>query len=163
MSNIALTVNGTRRNFDGDPEQPLLWFLRDGLRLTGTKYGCGVAQCGACSVHFNGELLRSCSLPVSAVKPSDRILVSASSKRTQKSYEHPEWRESVWVGLLYDAGMNQRQADADGNSLVTVGEALRFAGYWAEVVTFYQRPYGRQSPRTAGMPVRGWTLADPPA
>ncbi len=95
--------------------------------------------------------------------PSDRILVSASSKRTEKSYEHPEWGESIWVGLLYDAGMNQRKADLDGNSLVTVGEALRFAGYWAQVVTFYQRPFGRQSPRTAGMPVRGWTLADPPA
>lgn len=95
--------------------------------------------------------------------PSSRVLVSASSKRTQKSYEHPDWRESVWVGLLWDAGMNQRQADADGNALVTVGESLRFAAYWAEVVTFTQRPYGRQTPRIAGMPVRGWTLADPPA
>lgn len=95
--------------------------------------------------------------------PSDRILVSASSKRTEKSYEHPDWGESVWVGLAFDAGMNQRQADADGNAVVTVGEALRFAGYWAQVVTFHQRPYGRQSPRVAGMPVRGWTLADPPA
>lgn len=95
--------------------------------------------------------------------PSDRVLVSTSSKSTQKSYEHPDWRESVWVGLLWDAGMNQRQADANGNALVTVGESLRFATYWAEVVTFHQRPYGRQSPRVAGMPVRGWTLADPPA
>jgi hypothetical protein len=95
--------------------------------------------------------------------PSDRVLVSTSSKRTEKSYEHPDWRESVWVGLLWDAGMNQRQADADGNSIVTVGEALRFATYWAQVVTFYQRPHGRQTPRVAGMPVRGWTLADPPA
>jgi hypothetical protein len=95
--------------------------------------------------------------------PSDRILVSTSSKRTQKSYEHPEWGESIWVGLLWDAGMNQRQADANGNGIVTVGEGLRFASYWAQVVTFYQRPHGRQSPRYAGMPVRGWTLADPPA
>jgi hypothetical protein len=95
--------------------------------------------------------------------PSDRVLVSTSSRSNQKSYEHPDWRESVWVGLLYDAGMNQRQADADGNAIVTVGEALRFASYWAQVVTYYQRPHGRQSPQVAGMPVRGWTLADPPA
>ncbi|HUR14623.1 MAG TPA: caspase family protein [Mycobacteriales bacterium] len=95
--------------------------------------------------------------------PSARVLVSTSSKRTQKSYEHPHWRESVWVGLLWDAGMNQRQADLDKNALVTVGESLRFASYWAEVVTYYQRPHGRQTPRVAGMPVRGWTLADPPA
>ena len=95
--------------------------------------------------------------------PSWRVLVSASSKRTQKSYEHPQWGESIWVGLLWDAGMNQRQADADADSIVTMGEALRFATYWAEVVTYYQRPHGRQSPRVAGMTVRGWTLAAPPA
>lgn len=95
--------------------------------------------------------------------PSPRRLVSTSSKATQKSYEHPDWRESVWVGLMWDAGLNQRQADADGSGVVTVGESLRFAAYWAQVVTFYQRPHGRQSPRVAGMPVRGWTLADPPA
>jgi hypothetical protein len=95
--------------------------------------------------------------------PSDRVLVSTSSKSTQKSYENPAWGESVMVGLLYDAGMNQRQADANGNGTVTVGEALRFAAYWAQVVTYYQRPHGRQSPQVRGMPVRGWTLADPPA
>jgi hypothetical protein len=95
--------------------------------------------------------------------PSERVLVSTSSKRTQKSYEHPDWGESVWVGLLWDAGMNQRLADADKNGVVVMGEALRFAKYWAQVVTFYQRPHGRQTPQFAGMPVRGWTLADPPA
>ena len=66
MSNIALTVNGTRRSFEGDPEQPLLWFLRDGLRLTGTKYGCGVAQCGACTVHIDGKAVRACSVTMAA-------------------------------------------------------------------------------------------------
>jgi hypothetical protein len=95
--------------------------------------------------------------------PSSRVLVSTSSKRTQKSYEHPDWHESIWVGLMWDAGMNQRQADADGNGIVTIGESLRFATYWAQVVTYYQRPHGRQTPQFAGMPVRGWTLADPPA
>ena len=61
---ITLTVNGTRRIFDGDATMPLLWFLRDELQLTGTKFGCGLAQCGACTVHVNGEATRSCVRPM---------------------------------------------------------------------------------------------------
>ena len=57
---IQLTVNGTSRSFDGDPEMPLLWYLRDELQLTGTKFGCGMALCGACTVHKNGQAIRSC-------------------------------------------------------------------------------------------------------
>lgn len=57
---ITLKVNGKKANLDIDPRTPLLWVLRDGLGLTGTKYGCGMAQCGACTVHLNGEAIRSC-------------------------------------------------------------------------------------------------------
>jgi isoquinoline 1-oxidoreductase subunit alpha len=57
---IQIKVNGVDRSFDGDPEMPLLWYLRDILRLTGTKFGCGIALCGACTVHKNGEAIRSC-------------------------------------------------------------------------------------------------------
>ncbi len=57
---IQVKVNGVDRSFDGDPEMPLLWYLRDELRLTGTKFGCGIALCGACTVHKNGEAIRSC-------------------------------------------------------------------------------------------------------
>jgi isoquinoline 1-oxidoreductase subunit alpha len=57
---IQFKVNGVDRSFDGDPEMPLLWYLRDELRLTGTKFGCGIALCGACTVHKNGEAIRSC-------------------------------------------------------------------------------------------------------
>jgi len=64
---ISFTVNGTRASFDGDASTPLLWVLRDHLHLLGTKYGCGIGQCGACSVHIDGELKRSCIKPVSAV------------------------------------------------------------------------------------------------
>jgi hypothetical protein len=95
--------------------------------------------------------------------PSSRVLVTASSKRTQKSYEHPSWGESVWVGLMWDAGMAQGQADLDHNGVTTVGEAAVWAGYWAQAVTLNERPYGRQSPQTRGDAVRGWTLANPPA
>jgi isoquinoline 1-oxidoreductase alpha subunit len=61
---IRLKVNGTETTFDGDPEMPLLWYLRDGLGLTGTKYGCGASLCGACTVHQNGKAVRSCSTPM---------------------------------------------------------------------------------------------------
>jgi len=63
-----LTVNGQSHTLDVAPDTPLLWVLRDHVGLTGTKYGCGIAQCGACTVHIDGEAVRSCSLPVSAVE-----------------------------------------------------------------------------------------------
>ena len=63
---IDLLINGTSRKVDVDPEMPLLWVLRDELGLTGTKYGCGMALCGACTVHLDGVAVRSCSTPVSA-------------------------------------------------------------------------------------------------
>ena len=69
-----LNINGKVHNIDIEPDTPLLWVIREQVGLTGTKYGCGVAQCGACSVHINGELQRSCSYPVAAVKPTDRIV-----------------------------------------------------------------------------------------
>lgn len=67
MATINLKVNGENHTVDVDPKTPVLWVLRDHLNLVGTKYGCGVAQCGACTVHLNGTAVRSCSLPVSTV------------------------------------------------------------------------------------------------
>ena len=66
MSVIRLKVNGKAQSVSADPETPLLWLLRDHLGLTGTKFGCGIAQCGACKVHLNGELVPSCQVPASA-------------------------------------------------------------------------------------------------
>jgi len=66
MTTTELTVNGERRSFTGDPETPLLWVLRDHLGLTGTKYGCGVGICGACTVLSRGLAVRSCQLPIRA-------------------------------------------------------------------------------------------------
>ena len=65
---ITLTVNGQPRTLDIDPDTPLLWAIRDTLGLTGTKFGCGIAQCGACTVHVNGKAERSCTMPVSSVE-----------------------------------------------------------------------------------------------
>ena len=61
---IQLDINGKTQNYDGDPSMPLLWFLRDLANLTGTKYGCGIALCGACTVHLNGKAVRSCVTPL---------------------------------------------------------------------------------------------------
>jgi isoquinoline 1-oxidoreductase subunit alpha len=63
---VSLTINGKTHNVDVDPDTPLLWVIRENVALTGTKYGCGIAQCGACTVHLDGVATRSCSLPVSA-------------------------------------------------------------------------------------------------
>ncbi|MGP9811266.1 (2Fe-2S)-binding protein [Rhodopseudomonas sp. NSM] len=68
MAAFTLRINGRSHSIDVDPDTPLLWAIRDGAGLTGTKYGCGVAQCGACTVQIGGATLRSCSLPVSAVE-----------------------------------------------------------------------------------------------
>lgn len=67
MASFELNINGQQKTVDVDPSTPLLWVLRDHLDLVGTKYGCGIAQCGACTVHLNGTAVRSCSLPVNAV------------------------------------------------------------------------------------------------
>ena len=64
---ITIDVNGTPRQIDIEPDTPLLWVLRDVIGLTGTKFGCGIAQCGACTVHIDGKPMRSCSVPIGAL------------------------------------------------------------------------------------------------
>ena len=74
---IQLKVNGESRSFEGDPQMPLLWYLRDKLELTGTKFGCGMALCGACTVHLNGRAVRSCSTPMSSVADKEIVTIEA--------------------------------------------------------------------------------------
>ena len=76
---ISLTINGQAREVDVPPEMPLLWVIRDVVGLTGTKYGCGIAQCGACTVHVDGVATRSCSVPVSAVASSQVTTIEGLS------------------------------------------------------------------------------------
>ncbi|MCR0982765.1 (2Fe-2S)-binding protein [Roseomonas populi] len=70
----TLNINGRSVQVDADPETPLLWAIREHIGLTGTKYGCGIAQCGACTVHLDGVAVRSCALPLSAVAEDQKIL-----------------------------------------------------------------------------------------
>src|SRR5450631_1481319 len=86
-----LNINGKVRDVQAEADTPLLWVIREQVGLTGTKYGCGVAQCGACSVHINGEVRRSCSVPVGEVKPTDMIvtiegLSAGASHPVQKAW-----------------------------------------------------------------------------
>jgi isoquinoline 1-oxidoreductase alpha subunit len=77
---IQLKVNGVERSFDGDPDLPLLWYLRDVLGLTGTKFGCGMALCGTCTVHQDGKAIRSCVTPVGKAAGKEVITIEAISK-----------------------------------------------------------------------------------
>jgi isoquinoline 1-oxidoreductase alpha subunit len=74
---VTFTLNGQQKTFDGDPDTPLLWVIRDFEKLTGTKYGCGVAQCGACTVHLDGSPRRSCITPISSIDGSEVMTIEA--------------------------------------------------------------------------------------
>ncbi len=92
MALYNLQINGKRVEADVEPDTPLLWVLRDSLHLVGTKFGCGIAQCGACTVHLNGTAVRSCTLPVSAVKDSKITTIEGLSDQG----DHPlqqAWKE----------------------------------------------------------------------
>ena len=89
-----LNINGRSHPVDVEPDTPLLWVIREQVGLTGTKYGCGIAQCGACSVHINGEVQRSCSIPVSSVKAGDRIVTIEGLSRDSS---HPV--QKAWAAI----------------------------------------------------------------
>src|SRR5882724_4571516 len=91
---IRLTINGKAHNIDVEPETPLLWAIREQVGLTGTKYGCGVAQCGACSVHINGEVMRSCSIRVGDVRATDKIV---TIEGLSPDSSHPV--QKAWLAL----------------------------------------------------------------
>ena len=93
MAAFALKINGQTRQVDVDPNTPLLWAIRDGAGLTGTKYGCGVAQCGACTVYLDGQTVRSCSLPVSAVGSSEVTTIEGLDSKEAKAVQ------TAWVAL----------------------------------------------------------------
>src|SRR3981189_1814126 len=86
-----LNINGKVRDVQVEAGTPLLWVIREQVGLTGTKYGCGVAQCGACSVHINGEVRRSCSVPVGTVKPTDRIVTIEGISATSSNPVQKAW------------------------------------------------------------------------
>jgi isoquinoline 1-oxidoreductase alpha subunit len=87
MATYSLQINGQTRAVDVLPDTPLLWVIRDEIGLTGTKFGCGIAQCGACTVFMNGQPLRSCTLPVSAVGDSDITTIEGLKSREAQAVQ----------------------------------------------------------------------------
>jgi isoquinoline 1-oxidoreductase subunit alpha len=90
---IAATVNGKAVVFNGEPDTPLLWAIREELGLTGTKFGCGISACGACSVHVDGEITRSCSVPVSSV--AGKAITTIEGIKSADGSLHPV--QAAWI------------------------------------------------------------------
>ncbi len=90
---ITININGAARDLDADPDTPLLWVIRDELGLTGTKYGCGIAQCGACTVHIDGQARRSCTTPVSSVAGQDVTTIEGVSGDVTRAVQ------DAWVAI----------------------------------------------------------------
>lgn len=93
MAAYTLKINGGEHHVDVDPQTPLLWAIREDAGLTGTKYGCGVAQCGACTVHVDGQPMRSCALPVSAVGTSEITTIEGIKSREAQAVQ------KAWIAL----------------------------------------------------------------
>ena len=91
MAIFNLNINGTSKQVDVDPNTPMLWVLRDHLDLVGTKFGCGIAQCGACTIHLDGNAVRSCQLPVSAAEGASIITIEGLSEKG----DHPV--QQAWL------------------------------------------------------------------
>jgi len=91
MASFNLNINGKKQAIDVDPNTPILWVLRDHLNMVGTKYGCGIAQCGACTIHLDGIAMRSCVLPVSAVEGKSITTIEGLSEKG----DHPI--QQAWI------------------------------------------------------------------
>ena len=91
MAKFSLNINGKKQTVDVDPSTPILWVLRDHLNLVGTKYGCGIAQCGACTIHLDGTAMRSCILPVQSVEGKEITTIEGLSEKG----DHPV--QKAWL------------------------------------------------------------------
>jgi isoquinoline 1-oxidoreductase alpha subunit len=92
---IMLTVNGTQHQVDLEPDTPLLWALRDAVGLTGTKFGCGIAQCGACTVHIGGQAMRSCSVPIGVLNGASITTIEGLSPDSKHPVQQAWLAEDV--------------------------------------------------------------------
>jgi isoquinoline 1-oxidoreductase alpha subunit len=127
---VSLTINGKVHNVEADPDTPLLWALREWVGLTGTKYGCGIAQCGACTVHVDGVATRSCSVPVSAVAGAKITTIEGLAQNGALHPVQKAWLEADVPQCGYcQSGMimavaallkeNPKPSDADIDSAIT--------------------------------------------
>ena len=124
---ITLTVNGAQHQIDLEPDTPLLWAIRDAVGLTGTKFGCGIAQCGACTVHINGQAMRSCSVPIGRLEGAKITTIEALSPDSKHPVQQAWLAEDVpqcgWcqsgqimaVAAFLKQNPNPTDADIDAN------------------------------------------------
>jgi isoquinoline 1-oxidoreductase alpha subunit len=129
MALVQLRVNGEARAVEADPSTPLLWLLRDHLGLTGTKFGCGIAQCGACTVHLDGEAVRSCQVPADSLSGSEVTTIEAlelqGGAKLQALWEEMNVPQCGYcqAGMLMAAASllkkNPRPSDADIDEAIT--------------------------------------------
>ena len=136
---ISLTINGRPQRVDVDPETPLLWVLRDTLQMTGTKYGCGQALCGACTVHLDGVPIRSCSMPVSAAAGRKVTTIEAADRDKVGRAVQAAWQklDVVQCGYCHSGQImsavsllakNRKPTDADIDDAMA-GNLCRCATY----------------------------------
>ena len=92
---VNLTVNGKMRSYDGDPDMPLLWYVRDDLRLTGTRFGCGAGLCGACTVHVNGQAARACQTKMSTLEGKSVLTIDGLAPGGTSGALHPV--QKAWI------------------------------------------------------------------
>ncbi len=127
---INLTINGKAHQVDADPDTPLLWVLREWVGLTGTKYGCGIAQCGACTVHVDGVATRSCSVPVSAAVGAKITTIEGLAQNGKMHPVQKAWLEAdvpqcgyCQSGMIMAAAAllkdNPKPSDADIDATIT--------------------------------------------
>lgn len=90
---IELSVNGKKFSYDGDEDMPLLWFIRENAELTGTKYGCGIGQCGACTVHIDGDAVRSCTIPMAEANGAEIKTIESLNNDGKLHFVQRAWVE----------------------------------------------------------------------
>ncbi len=134
-----LMINGVKQHHDGDPNMPLLWFIRDEVGMTGTKFGCGVAQCGACTVHLDGQPIRSCVTPVSVAAGKSITTIEGAASDKVGAAVQASWRKLDVVQCGYcQSGQimsavallkkNKKPSDADIDTAMN-GNVCRCATY----------------------------------
>jgi isoquinoline 1-oxidoreductase subunit alpha len=157
----VLNINGQSRNVEVEPDTPLLWVLREQLGMTGTKYGCGIAQCGACTVHIDGAAVRSCVMPVSALQPTQKVVtIEGLSKNTSHALQKAWLQHDVpqcgycQSGMLMAAAALLRDkpkpSDADIDAAMT---NICRCGTYNRVRAAIKSAAGMPQPRTAALDI----------
>ena len=158
MAEISFQLNGKNQTVDADPDMPLLWVLRDKLNLTGTKFGCGISQCGACTVHLDGDAIRSCVTPISSVAGKSVLTIEGLSADRSHALQQAWIAEQVpqcgycQSGQIMNAaallGRTPKPTDSDIDRAMS-GNICR-CGTYQRIRRAIHRAAGQSAPSQAG-------------